>query len=51
MKAIGLSEAELRERQDRLGELHILPEHRVQLRGDPEGLEKSPGGERLKRNG
>ena len=29
-EGIGLSEAELRERLDRLRELHILPEHREQ---------------------
>jgi hypothetical protein len=41
-RALGLSEAQLRERLNRLQELHILPEHRVQtdLNSD-EGVETS----------
>jgi hypothetical protein len=36
---IGLSATELRERLDRLKELHILPEHRVQVGLDSDGQE------------
>ena len=38
-EGIGLSETELRARLDRLQELHILPEHRIQPGNDSEGGE------------
>jgi hypothetical protein len=38
-EGIGLSETELRERLNRLQDLHILPEHRVQPGVHPEGGE------------
>ena len=41
-KGIGLSETELRARLNRLQELHILPEHRVQPGAGLDGGEKSP---------
>jgi DNA-binding Lrp family transcriptional regulator len=40
-EGIGLSETELRERLNRLQELHILPEHRVQPGVNPEGGEET----------
>jgi hypothetical protein len=40
-KGIGLTEAELRERLDRLQELHILPEHRVQPGLNSDGQEET----------
>jgi DNA-binding Lrp family transcriptional regulator len=40
-KGIGLSETELRARLNRLQDLHILPEHRVQPQLDPDGQDES----------
>jgi hypothetical protein len=40
-EGIGLSETELRERLNRLQELHILPEHRLQPGANPEGGEET----------
>ena len=39
-EGIGLSETELRDRLNRLQELHILPEYRIQPGNDSEGGEK-----------
>jgi hypothetical protein len=41
-KGIGLSETELRERLNRLQELHILPEHRVQPDPNPDTSTETP---------
>jgi hypothetical protein len=40
-KGIGLSETELRKRLNRLQELHILPEHRVQPGLNSDGQEQA----------
>ena len=40
-KGIGLSDTELRERLNRLQELHILPEHRVQPGLSSDGQEET----------
>jgi hypothetical protein len=41
-KGIGLSESQLRARLDRLQELHILPEHRVQSGVNSDDQEETP---------
>jgi hypothetical protein len=41
-EGIGLSETELRERLNRLQELHILPEHRIQPGVSSDGQEEPP---------
>ena len=40
-EGIGLSKTKLRERLNRLQELHILPEHRLQPGANPEGGEET----------